>query len=114
MRRFTVTEARERFGQLLDELALRPIRDREDGSFFIEDAGKPVALVLDFDSLEQLFQQQDEWLRTAIAEADADPGDDIVLETDEDVARFIAAIGEQGRARLEAAQPSPETELERS
>jgi hypothetical protein len=104
MRRFTVEEARERFGDLVDELGLgRPFGEGDDGSFFIEQDGKPIGMVLARESLLQVFDQQGEWVRDAVAKGEADiaAGHYTVLETDEDWDRFFDDIKREGRARLE-------------
>jgi hypothetical protein len=104
MRRFTVEEARERFGDLVDELKLgRPFGEGDDGSFFIEQDGKPVGMVLARESLLQVFDQQEEWMRDAVAKgmADHEAGRYVELVTDQDWYDFAEGIKRRGRERLE-------------
>jgi PHD/YefM family antitoxin component YafN of YafNO toxin-antitoxin module len=92
MRRISVAEARERFRDLLDELS--------NGGFFLVESGHalPLGVMLDREACEQVFAQQDEWLRAAIAEADADIAAGRVEPlTDE----LIERIEREGRERLE-------------
>lgn len=103
MRTISATEARERFGERVDELRIgTPFGAEDDGSFFIEEDGKPVGLVLARESIVQLFQQQEEWMRNAIAEgmADLEAGRYIELATDQDWNDFFERIKREGRERL--------------
>lgn len=102
MRRFTLDEARARFGDLVDELRLDAPFGEEDGSFFLVEDGKPVGFVIGREGLLQIMGQQREWLRAAIAEALADDaaGRYVELETDEDWQRFAERVKREGRERL--------------
>ena len=72
MRKFTVEEARARFGDLVDQIKLgAPFGEEDDGSFVIVQDGEPVGLVLARESLLQVWEQQDDWMRAAIAEGEA-------------------------------------------
>ena len=109
MRRVTLDEARSRFGELLDELRLDTSFGEEDGSFFLVEDGKPVGIVIGREGLLQILDQQQEWLKTAIAEALADnaAGRYVELEDDEDWRQFAERIKRKGRERLarEGADP---------
>jgi hypothetical protein len=93
MRRFTLAQARERFGGLVDELEKEP--------FFIVGPGHdaPFAVVLDRESHEQIALQQREWLRTALDEGLADIQAGRVIEADD---AFWDAIRRRGRDALAA------------
>ncbi len=109
MRTISTAEARERFGELVDELRIdTPFGAEGDGSFFIEEDGKPVGLVLARESIVQLFQQQDEWMRNAIAEGEVAlaAGDYVELETEEDVHAFFEKVKRRGRERLAREEPA--------
>lgn len=103
MRRFTVDEARKRFGGLVDEIKLgAPFGEADDGSFLIEQDGKPVGLVLARESLLHVFEQQDDWMKAAIAEgvADLEAGRYTELATDQDWDDFFEGVMRRGRERL--------------
>jgi predicted transcriptional regulator len=103
MRTISTAQARERFGELVDELRIgTPFGVEDDGSFFIEEDGKPVGLVVARESIVQLFQQQEEWMRNAIAEGEAAlaAGDYVELKSEEDVHAFFEDIKRRGRERL--------------
>lgn len=102
MRRINVAEARERFGELIDELRLDNSAGEEDGSFFLEQDGKPVGIVIGREGLHWVMTQQEEWMRTAIAEGEADlaAGRCTVLETDEDWENFFEGIKREGREEM--------------
>lgn len=107
MRTFTLEQARERFGDLIDHIKVgAPLGEEDDGSFFIEHDGKPVGLVLARESLHHVFEQQDDWMKAAIAEgvADLEAGNGVTLETEDDVRAFFDDIRRDGRERLEAEQ----------
>lgn len=103
MRRINVAEARERFGDLLDELRLETPAGKEDGSFFIEDNGKPVGIVIGREGLHWVMTQQEEWMRDAVAKGEADhaAGRYVELVTDQDWDEFAEGIKRRGRERLE-------------
>ena len=102
MRKFTVEEARARFGDLIDELRLDTPVGEEDGSFFLVEDGKPVGVVIGREGLHQIMEQQDEWMRAAVAEglADLETGRYTELQTDEDWERFFEDIKREGREAL--------------
>jgi len=100
MRKFTVEEARARFGDLVDEIKLgAPFGEEDDGSFVIVQDGEPVGLVLARESMLQVWEQQDDWMQAAIAEGEADIAAGRVVElTDE----LLEDICRRGRERLRA------------
>ena len=105
MRKFTVEEARARFGDLVDQIKLgAPFGEEDDGSFVIVQDGEPVGLVLARESLLQVWEQQDDWMRAAIAEGEAAiaAGDCVEFDTEEDLHAFFERIKEEGRERLAA------------
>jgi hypothetical protein len=103
MRRFTVEQARERFGDLVDEIRLGvPFGEGDDGSFFIEQDGRPVGLVLAREGLLQVFDQQEELVKDAVAKgvADLEAGRCVELATDRDWDEFVEGIKRRGREQL--------------
>lgn len=103
MRRFTVEQARERFGDLVDEIRLGvPFGEGDDGSFFIEQDGRPVGLVLAREGLLQVFNQQEELVKDAVAKgvADLEAGRCVELATDRDWDEFVEGIKRRGREQL--------------
>src|SRR4051794_33732978 len=103
MRKFTVEEARARFGDLVDQIKLgASFGEKDDGSFVIVQDGEPVGLVLARESMLQVWERQDDWMRAAIAEgiADLEAGRYTELGTDEDPERFFEDIRREGREAL--------------
>lgn len=94
MRRINVAEARERFGELLDELRLDTPAGEEDG--------KPVGIVIGREGLHWVMTQQEEWLQDAVAKGEADlaAGRCTTLETDEDWENFFEGIKREGREAM--------------
>jgi prevent-host-death family protein len=86
MRTMTARDAKNRFGELLMEAQKAPVA--------IEKNGKPVAVLYSFEEHHHIEQAKLEWLKAAIAEADADVAAGRVHEmTDE----LMAAIKAEGR-----------------
>lgn len=111
MRRITVAEARARFGELLDELRLDTPAGEEDGSFFLEQDGRPVGMVIGREGLHWITTQQEEWLRNAIAEgiADLEAGRYTELATDQDWEDLFERIKREGRERMaRGGEPCPD------
>src|SRR3954447_3550839 len=100
MRKFTVEEARARFGDLVDQIKLgAPFGEEDDGSFVIVQDGEPVGLVLARESLLHVWEQQEDWMRAAVAEglADLEAGRYTELHTDEDWECLLEDIKREGR-----------------
>ena len=90
MRTMSAKDAKNRFGELLLEAQRAPVT--------IEKNGRPVAVVYSFEEHHQLERAKLEWLKAAIAEADADVAAGRVYElTDE----LIEAIRAEGRSFLD-------------
>jgi prevent-host-death family protein len=90
MRTMTAKDAKNHFGELLMEAQKAPVA--------IERNGKPVAVVYSYEDHHHIEQAKLEWLRAAIAEADADVAAGRVYEmTDE----LLAAITSEGRTHLD-------------
>lgn len=90
MRTMSAKDAKNHFGELLLEAQRAPVT--------IEKNGKPVAVVYSFEEHHELERAKLEWLKAAIAEADADVAAGRVHElTDE----LIGAIKAEGRSFLD-------------
>ena len=90
MRTMSAKDAKNHFGELLLEAQKAPVA--------IEKNGKPVAVVYSFEEHHHIEQAKLEWLRAAIAEADADIAAGRVYELNDEL---IAAIKSEGRSFLD-------------
>lgn len=90
MRTMSAKDAKNHFGELLLEAQKAPVA--------IEKNGKPVAVVYSFEDHHHIEQAKLEWLKAAIAEADADIAAGRVYELNDEL---IAAIRSPGRSFLD-------------
>ncbi|HEX6016080.1 MAG TPA: type II toxin-antitoxin system Phd/YefM family antitoxin [Geminicoccaceae bacterium] len=92
MRTMSAKDAKNHFGELLMEAQKAPVA--------IEKNGKAVAVVYSYEEHHHIEQAKLEWLKAAIAEADADIAAGRVFPlTDE----LVAAIKSDGRSFLDDA-----------
>lgn len=90
MRTMSAKDAKNHFGELLMEAQKAPVT--------IERNGKPVAVLYSYEDHHHIERAKLEWLKAAIAEADADVAAGRVYEmTDE----LMAEIKSQGRSYLD-------------
>jgi prevent-host-death family protein len=90
MRTMSAKDAKNRFGELLLEAQKAPVT--------IEKNGRPVAVLYSYEEHHHLEQAKLEWLKAAIAEADADVAAGREYEmTDE----LMEAIKAEGRSLLD-------------
>lgn len=100
MRTMSAKDAKNHFGELLMDAQREPV--------VIEKNGRPVAVVRSYEQHEELERMKLEWLRQAIAEADADIAAGRVYEVT-DIEAFVEEIvsaateGGSGRAKDDAA-----------
>ncbi|MEK0085634.1 type II toxin-antitoxin system Phd/YefM family antitoxin [Benzoatithermus flavus] len=90
MRTMSAKDAKNRFGELLMEAQKAPVT--------IEKNGKPVAVVYSFEDHHHIEQAKLEWLKAAIAEADADIAAGRVYEMTDEI---LAAIKSDGPSHLD-------------
>ena len=95
MRTMSAKDAKNHFGELLLEAQKAPVA--------IEKNGKPVAVVYSFEAHHYIEQAKLEWLRAAIAEADADIAAGRCEELSDEL---IAAIMTDGPSPLDEDIPS--------
>jgi prevent-host-death family protein len=85
MRTMSAKDAKNHFGELLLEAQRAPVT--------IEKNGKPVAVLYSYEDHHHMEQAKLEWLRAAIAEADADVAAGRVYELTDELIEAIKAEG---------------------
>jgi prevent-host-death family protein len=96
MRTMSAKDAKNHFGELLMDAQREPV--------VIEKNGKPVAVVLSFEEHEEIERLKLDWLKIALAEADADVAAGRMRPLTDELVRDIKRRGRE-RMAAEGGQP---------